>query len=451
MLTCKRFENVIGSYLELFGKFKLCVKKDHLESLDRVQTLTQMRRNIGIVQLCELDLNVYTKAYNLFFQLLTKTGSRVMELEIFLSQYCFVSLANLLKLTPNITKLSLSQVRITPRTMPVDQIKLERLKTIEICSSSRMEIFEKLIKPNSLREIKISGASVGNYSTFFVNDHRCILRILSKQQKLVSLEFSQVPIIDFPELPDWNLENLQKLILDRVRFPTFRTPKNLQNFVGFVKKLDKFTELSLTVQNEEKNYDSLAVREEKQRKFAEMVTKLFSLPNSTKFEFEFDHENNLERIANIRIQNNGVEELTLKKIPVEGSKYSQFVDFFPNVRKAKLDFDDILGQLDLTSTNSWASLEEFELNFVTDTMLRQIKNLRSLKIDENHVESDISWNDFSQHNRRLERLEIKTGIFLTHLAVIAENLPNLKVLILKTIWSRGALIGIPGLILSTFR
>jgi hypothetical protein len=27
MLTCKRFENVIGSYLELFGKFELCVKK----------------------------------------------------------------------------------------------------------------------------------------------------------------------------------------------------------------------------------------------------------------------------------------------------------------------------------------------------------------------------------------------------------------------------------------
>jgi hypothetical protein len=46
----------------------------------------------------------------------------------------------------------------------------------------------------------------------------------------------------------------------------------------------------LTVQNEEKNHDSLAVREEKQRKFDEMLTDLFSLPKLTKFEFEFVFE-----------------------------------------------------------------------------------------------------------------------------------------------------------------
>jgi hypothetical protein len=128
MLTCKRFENVISNYFELFGKFKLSLKKEHLKSPDQVQTLAQMRRHFVIVELCGLDLNVYTKAYYLIFQLLTRIGSRVMELEISYSQFCFDSLANLLKLMPNITKLSLSQVRITPRTMSADQIKLEKLK-----------------------------------------------------------------------------------------------------------------------------------------------------------------------------------------------------------------------------------------------------------------------------------------------------------------------------------
>jgi hypothetical protein len=126
MLTCKKFENVIGSYLELFGKFKLSVKREHLESPDRVQTLSQMRRHFDVIELLghdhDHDLNLHTKvmqfllpkvhqnwleghghdlnldteAYNLVFQLLTRIGSKLVELHLSGSQFCFVSLVNLL-------------------------------------------------------------------------------------------------------------------------------------------------------------------------------------------------------------------------------------------------------------------------------------------------------------------------------------------------------------------
>jgi hypothetical protein len=99
MLICKRFENVIGNYLELFGKFKLEVKKEHLESPDRAQTLSQMRRHFGVFELNRHDLNLDTEAYNLLFQLLTKIGSKLVEIQISCSQFCLKKIEN--KKNPN--------------------------------------------------------------------------------------------------------------------------------------------------------------------------------------------------------------------------------------------------------------------------------------------------------------------------------------------------------------
>jgi hypothetical protein len=455
MMTCKRFENVIGNYFELFGKFKLAIEHKHLKSPHRVQTLTQMRRHFGTVKLDGLDLNLDTKAYNLLFQLLTKIGSNLVELHISCSQFCFVSLVNLLNLTPNITKLFIREVQMTPKPISSNQIKLESLKRLEINNSSSIEIFEKL-KPNYLHEIKISGAECEYYKKFTEHDYRSIPRILSKQDKLVLLELSEIPLFNFPESPDWSLENLQKLVLNKVKFPV---PEAFKNFTGFLKTLDKLTDLSLTVEREENDetfklyynddgrdesdqeFDEV-IQDEKQRIFTEMLTELFSLPRLTKLEFEFDSKNQLDRMANLKVQNPGVQELTLKKIPVdEDNKYSQFMKIFPNVRKAKLDFHlkrrylfIILREPDLTPINSWASLKELEVFEAAGDMLSQIKNLRTLKIDNCQNCVDYSWYYFCQNNRQLERLEGNCDDFsFNNLQDIAYYLPNLKVLILKTI------------------
>ncbi len=107
---------------------------------------------------------------------------------------------------------------------------------------------------------------------------------------------------------------------------------------------------------------------------------------------------------------------------------------FPNVRKAKLDFDDSLGPPDLTLLNSWASLVELELTYVHANMLSQIKNLRTLKINKCCGASDSDWNDFCQKNRQLERLEF--DFIYKHFVFVAKHLPNLKVLITKTFWPK---------------
>ncbi len=108
---------------------------------------------------------------------------------------------------------------------------------------------------------------------------------------------------------------------------------------------------------------------------------------------------------------------------------------FPNVRKAKLccHFKDLL--LDLMPLNTWSSLEELELDQVNDDMLPHLKNLRSLKIYFSYARHENTWYNFCRNNRQLERLEFKDdGFFFNKIAIIAENLPNLKVLILETIW-----------------
>jgi hypothetical protein len=418
MLTCKRFENVIGSYLELFGKFKLSVKPQNLVLPDRVLTLTQMRRHYGKIELLFHDLNLDTNAYNLFFQLLTKIGSKVVDLDIIYSKFCFVSLANLLKLTPNITKLYIFAVQMTPKSFSTVQIKLENLRQIEIHNSSGIEVFEKL-KPNSLHEIKLFVTLCGSPGFFTQTDYNSIPRILSKQGNLVSLELTRIPIINFPESPDWTLENLQKLALNRVNIPT---PQSFKNFIEFLKTLDKLTDLSLTVEKEE----------------TDKLKELFSLPNLTKVEFDFNLDNHLERMANLKIQNPGVEELTLTRVPIEienDNKYSQFMKMFPNVRKANLYFDFLNSQStpDLTPINSWTSLKELELNQATGYMLSQIKNLRSFKVYKIHVTADSYFHEFCQNNPQLEQLNLNCERCFSQLEVIAAHLPNLKVLMLQTI------------------
>jgi hypothetical protein len=409
MLTCKRFEDIFGNHVHLIGGSKLAIKRYHLQSPDRVQTLTQMRRHFGTVELNRHDLNLDTDAYNLCFQLLTKIGSKVVKLQISDSQFCFNSLVNLLNLTPNITELRMFGVRMTPKPISSDQIKLVNLRKLKVHNSSRIEIFEKLIKPNFLREIKISGAEYEPHKIFTRSDYSCIPRILSKQQKLVSLELKEISLIDFPESPDWNLDNLQKLVLNKVSYPT---PQHFKNFAGFLKKLDKLTDLSLKVESEK----------------IDQLTELFSLPNLTKLKFKFagfDYKNQLEGMAKLKVRNPGVRELTLLR---GVHNQDQCVKIFPNVRKATFDY------LDSTSINSWTLLEELELSGVHTNTLSQLKNFRSLKLNSNNEKDAQSWYNFCQHNRQLERLEIGSEDFrFKNLIIITENLSSLKVLILDTI------------------
>jgi hypothetical protein len=146
----------------------------------------------------------------------------------------------------------------------------------------------------------------------------------------------------------------------------------------------------------------------------DQLTELLLLPTLTKLNFEFSHDNQLDRLVNLKIQNPRVEELTLKRIPIDFyNKYSQFVKIFPNVRKADFNFDS---QAD-------------------GDVLSEIKNLRSLKINKIEGVDDNDLYEFCFNNRELEHLDLNCELFcFGQLKVIAEHLSNLKVLILQTIW-----------------
>jgi hypothetical protein len=254
------------------------------------------------------------------------------------------------------------------------------------------------------------------------------------------LELSQVPIIDFPESPEWNIENLQRLVLDRVEFPTIQ---DFKNFTGFLKKLHKLTDLSVAVQKEEVDLAAQPVWNEKRRKFIEVLSVLFLPPSLTKLCFEFTDKNQLDVIAILKVQNPGIEELTLIAILFKNNnKYSQFVKIFPNI-----DFPVGFGrQVDgefLTPINSWTSLKELELNQATSYLLSQIKNLRSLKINKiDSIDNNNELFEFCLKNPDLERFMMSCDqLRFKNLKVIAENMPNLQVLILKMIWFGSYSIG----------
>jgi hypothetical protein len=460
MLVCKRFENVIGSYLELFGGFKLEVRKEHLESPDRVQTLTQMRRHLGRIKIHGRDLNLDTEVYNLFFQLLTKIGSKLLELVISSGKICFASLVNLLKLTPNIAQLEVLGMNINPRTDFDVQIKLGKLIKFDFRRSSNIEIFEKILKPNSLSEIKIIRPEIRNKPNSDVpaNYWTVIPRILSKQEKLVSLELDHCTITNFPDSPEiWALKNLLKLSLG---MPIFYTPKDFENFTKFIKSLDKLTELNLN-QLEEKednfidesededdsdmsDYEEIAKNDD----FAEILAHLLFLPTLTKLSFVFFNWNLSESILNLKMQNPSVEDLTMNQIE---NRYTncQYMEIFPNIRRANVKFcrnpdewdheNDMFYEPDLTPFNSWTLLEELKLRDFGYRMLLQIdvKTLHCLKIDNDWDFEPEYWHYFCSKHPQLERLEIGGKNFI-NLLVVVENLPNLKSLIFKGV--EGSLI-----------
>jgi hypothetical protein len=454
MLTCKRFENVIGSYLELFGKFKLDIKKGHLESPDRVQTLTQMRRHFGAVDLIKRDLNLDTKAYNLCFQLLTKIGSGVVELHICDSLFCFTSLINLLKLTPNISKLEMIRTGITPRADFNAQIKLEKLRNFKFEDSSNIEVFEKILKPNSLSEIKIIRPEVmtTRHCGISADYWTAIPRILSKQEKLVSLELDHCTITDFPDSPEiWALKKLKKLSLKSLKFPT---PKDFENFTKFIKSLNKLTELRLKQLEDEESYyidesededDSDA--DDNRNDVTEILTHLLFLPTLTKLSFNYFKSNQTKKILNLNMQSPSVEDLTMLRINVDDSRHTQYMKVFPNVRKATVSYvaDGLMEEgaiyydphANLRPLNSWTLLEELELRDFKNRMLYQIdvKTLHGLKIDFDWGTQWASWSHFCSKHPQLERLEVR-GYKFENLLAVVEDLPNLKSLIINTIGRR---------------
>jgi hypothetical protein len=244
-----------------------------------------------------------------------------------------------------------------------------------------------------------------------------IPRILSKQEKLVSLELNDCPIMDFPDSTEvWAFKNLRKLSLDSLKFPT---PKDLENFTKFIKSLDKLTELSLRQLHDNTN----------SKDFTEILTHLLFLPTLTKLTFNYFNWDQMEKLFNLKIQNPSVADLKINGIT--DSQFSKYVEIFPNIRKA--NFGSYIGK-DLSPINSWTLLEELEVQNFHYEMLRQIKvkTLRCFKIDRDVNFKPKYWRHFCLNNPQLERFEMKKYGF-KHLQVIVKKLPNLKTLILNTV------------------
>jgi hypothetical protein len=314
---------------------------------------------------------------------------------------------------------------ITVRTDFNDQFKLEKLRRFEFYCSSNIEIFEKILKPNSLYEIKISSPKVSatRENALSTNYWSVIPRILSKQEKSVSLELSECTITGFPDSPEvWALKNLLKLSLSSLKFPT---PKDFEKFTKFIKSLDKLTDLSLKQLEDEdeggiedSDVESVDLDEsedsvdeddsdagENRNDFAEILTHLLFLPTLTKLSFNYFDWHQTEKIFNLKIQNPSVEDLTMKEVVVdETNSYSKYMEIFSNVRKAALINFAGSEDANLAPINKWPLLEELEVDELEEQMLFQIelKNLRCFKFNGVAYFNSASWKQFCLKHPHLQ-------------------------------------------------
>jgi hypothetical protein len=179
------------------------------------------------------------------------------------------------------------------------------------------KLINRILKQNSLYEMRYKRNEANK-------DWQIFLNILSKQRNVTFLELEGNKVQKFPDTPEkWDLKKLQKLFLQKLKFPV---PAAFQNFTRFIKTLDKITDLNLDVMED---------KTENKNDYTEML--LFSLSSLKTLHFENTKEQETGKIGNLCVSNSKVENLTMFGIPSENC-LGQFVKIFPNVRKAKLVF-----------------------------------------------------------------------------------------------------------------
>jgi hypothetical protein len=105
--------------------------------------------------------------------------------------------------------------------------------------------FHRILKPNSLYEMRYKRNEANK-------DWLTFLNILSKQKNVTFLELEGNKVQKFPDTPEkWDLKKLQKLFLQKLKFPV---PAAFQNFTRFIKTLDKITDLNLDVMEDKTEF-----------------------------------------------------------------------------------------------------------------------------------------------------------------------------------------------------
>jgi hypothetical protein len=237
----------------------------------------------------------------------------------------------------------------------------------------------------------------------------CLETLHQQGDSLRSLELSFIEIKKF----EWMAWKLEKLSIKTV---LIQQKEGFQNFVAFIKSLDRVAELEL---------DLIFDQRKNGNNYREVLTHLLNLPSLTKLNWVSPD------IVNLPIHNPAVTTFTIDDACRD---YSQFFRAFPGIQKLELHQKDYIIRGNLSTLKMLKHLTAFKFgkNFDSRNLHHIIyPQLEKLVIDCDIDFGNTGWNNFFERHPNIESLEMNVEfIFDSNEGYfkLLENLKKLRIL-----------------------
>jgi hypothetical protein len=337
------------------------------------------RRYFGDVRLGDFDFRPDSDNFASLMKILEIIGSRVIELTIKDSTGRKVWFLDMLRLTKNVQKISISGVRIDfqPNGEHQKQHNFPHLKSLELINIANFgAIQEAFDQVDFLQYLRLQSMKTR------ANRLESYLPLLFRQKKLNHLELVGVKVQDF----EWEKINSPKKL--GLKDLTFLQKEAFESFMKFIKTLDNVRELELYYM-----YD----RPEKKNYYREILTHFLNLRTLNKLK----HYDRIEGvISGLQICNLAVTAFNTDE--------NRILRFFPNLQM--LHVKDISDSDDFTGMAWIKSLTEIEIDGMDFQKLDMIKcpRLRKFLVKKiwSYQRDSTVFQMFTQNNPAIEDLEL---------------------------------------------
>jgi hypothetical protein len=442
MLTCKRFEGLIGHTHQFYKNFKIrYIQKESMES-KHIRLLKMVRRRFGIVEISNrIKINSSHRHKSLkppIQEFLKKIGADILKIK-FNGLFFFKSdFWKLMKFLPRIQELEMTDAFLSNQSnhdIEIEGFELQELSKLEISGSTDLEVFGTIV-PASLTILRFDGTQ-GEYWD---------AEVLGKQKQLEELYLQECGIKDFKFDPE-NC-HIKKL---EIHYLNFLNDSAFEKFSDFMKIQESVTELKIGI------YEEYRL---KNHNHARLLEHLLSLKTLNKVTIDCKHNNEIISIlSSLKVCNPAVDTLIIMKLPRNRTDLKSLPNLFPSVTDLKINWkfpeNNFYRQesfwalrLDLQPINSMKQIRKFEIEYLSKEMLAQL-DLNQLQEFRKGTSNETSFVARARNNNELETVNLKWRTFIDRhnqleilvlpychisveqLQIALENLPLLKNLRLR--------------------
>jgi hypothetical protein len=432
MLTCKRFEGLIGHTHQFYKNFKFRLDQQEFLKSKETRHLEKIRRRFAIAEISGGEYNFshsnrHKSLKRPILEFLKKIGAQILKIKFNDSFFFKSDFCKLMKALPKVSELKIKDVEFSADPdQNFKDFELTHLKKLEISQSTGPGFLVTLV-PASLKILRYN---------YLYDDERWDPEVLEKQEHLEELGLIGCEIHDFNFDPEnCHVQKLEICCLE------FSNASAFEKFSEFMKIQESVKELEFGIDEKSSNHN-----------YAGILTHLFNLKTLKKVTIDCEFEQDtLTALSSLKVCNPSVDTLIILK-PLSGADLKSISKFFPSVIYLKItwkyDEDDyvdseffIYFEMDLSPINSMKQIRKLEIDYMDVEMIAQLElsQLQELHVSRfsdfvvqawNSIELrtvNLMWRTFTKNHSQLKILHIpKCYICVEQLQITLEYLRLLE-------------------------